>query len=212
MSLICPGSSTSALALQVTAASSGKDKLDPKLAAILNQCNVRAQDMDKLGDGDCLTIGVFARVGLDEKGFMKYMADVLGLNPQVDGTHAIPAAKHIMAWDAAKKRTEVEIETHAQRAAHHLPPQLAVDDYPSARLAFEKAMGREFDDHKLPSRGNKGDRDFATCREVDCGVELRAGGASANAVLGGAGDALRLERTSGDEGAEAIFLCTCARR
>ena len=151
MALVCPGSSTTALALLVPVAATGKNKLDPKLAAILNQCEVRSEDMDKLGDGGCLTVGVYARVGLNEAGFMKYVKDVLGLDPPNDGTAAIPAAKLIMAWDACRKRTEVEIENSAHRAANHLPPQLSVDDFPTARLALEKLLGKEFDDHKLPS-------------------------------------------------------------
>ena len=43
------------------------------------------------------------------------------------------------------------METNAHRAVNHLPPQLAIDDFPSARLAFEKVKGREFEDHALPS-------------------------------------------------------------
>ena len=73
------------------------------------------------------------------------------LDPPNDGRAAIPAAKLTMAWDACRKRTELEIENSAHRAANHLPPQLSVDDFPSARVAFEKLMGKEFDDHKLPS-------------------------------------------------------------
>ena len=107
--------------------------------------------MDKLGDGDCTTVGIFARIGLDDKSFAKYLKDVLNLDPLSDGAAAVPVAKLCMACDICKKRSEVEIEIGAQRAANHLPPQLAIDDFPSLRLAFERAMGHTFDDHRLPS-------------------------------------------------------------
>ena len=124
--------------------------------------------MNLLGDGECYTIGVYAHIGTDEKSFMKYAKDCIGLDPSVNGTHAVPAAKLVMAWEACKKRSEIEVESNAHRAVNHLPPQLAIDDFPSARLAFEKVKGREFEDHKLPSENyleeGGGDGDFPQSR------------------------------------------------
>ena len=71
MELVCPGSTTTALALATPVAASGRGKLDPRFFAILTQAGVRESDMDKLGDGDCTTVGIFARIGLDDKGLAK---------------------------------------------------------------------------------------------------------------------------------------------
>ena len=149
--LVCPSATITALALATPLAATGRAKLDPRFFSILTQAGVREADMDKLGDGDCLTVEMFARIGVDDTGFTKYLKDVLGLDPLIDGVAAVPLAKLRMACDACKKRSEVEIEISAQRAANLLPPQLAIDDFPSLRLAFERSVGRTFDDHRLPS-------------------------------------------------------------
>ena len=57
MAFNAPGSTVSALALSVPAAGTGIDKLDAKLAAILNSCKVPAAAMAALGDADVDGVG-----------------------------------------------------------------------------------------------------------------------------------------------------------
>ena len=98
--------------------------------------------MDKFGDEGCDTIGIFSHIAKKDEDFFRFLKDALALDPSTNGLHAIPVAKLFMAWESCKKRSEVETEANAQRAANHLPPQLAIDDYSSARLASEKKTGR----------------------------------------------------------------------
>ena len=56
-----------------------------------------------------------------------------------------------MAWEVCRNRTEVEKEASAQRAVSRMPVQLAIDDFQSARDAFERKKGRVYVDHKIPS-------------------------------------------------------------
>ena len=68
MALQCPGSSTSALALTAgPTTATGKDKLEPRLLAILSQAGVKDDYLNKLGDADCDTVAVFAHSGFDDK-------------------------------------------------------------------------------------------------------------------------------------------------
>ena len=45
----------------------------------------------------------------------------------------------------------METEATAQRAVNRMPVQLAIDDFQSARDAFERKQGRVNADHKIPS-------------------------------------------------------------
>ena len=41
-------------------------------------------------------------------------------------------------------------EASAQRAVNRMPVQLAIDDFQSAKDAFERKQGRAYVDHKIP--------------------------------------------------------------
>ena len=76
---------------------------------------------------------------------------MLNVDPETRPADFLPAARLTIAWEACKKRAEVETEANAQRAVNRLPVQLAIDDWQSARDAFERAQGKTFPDHKVPS-------------------------------------------------------------
>ena len=148
MPLAVPGTSASALALALPAApAAGAKKLDPQFHAILCQAKVKPEHMAALGDADCDSAGVFGHIAKTEEKFLVFLKRVLNLDPDTRGEDAIPAARLTMAWESCRKRTEVEVEATAQRAVNRIPIQLAIDDFQSARDAFERTQGRLFLDH-----------------------------------------------------------------
>ena len=156
MALICPGSTTTALVTGgAGTAAVGLAALDPRFLAILTQAEVDTAHMKLLGDAGCKSSQIYGYIGKTEEKLLLFLKRVLNLDPEVRGEDSIPAAKLTIAWEACRKRAEVEVEANAQRAVNRLPPQLTIDDHSAARDALEAKMAAEskaaLPDHKVPS-------------------------------------------------------------
>ena len=151
MVLTVPGSSSSALALSVQPTNTGIGKLDSRFAAMLTQNGVGATHMGQLGDADCTTAAIYGHIALTKEKLLLFLKRVLNLDPDTRVQDSIPVAKLVILWTACNKRTEVETESAAHRAVNRLPPQLTVDDYASAREAFERLIQRTKPNWQVPS-------------------------------------------------------------
>ena len=147
MALNLPGSTTSALAI-ATPTPAGAGKLDPRLAAVFNQAKVSLELMVKVGDAGIETTQEFAHIAHTTEKFYLFLKEVLNLDGEARGEDIVPSSRMYTAWDICRKRTDVETETSAQRAALRLPMQLGIEDHQTAREALEKILKRELPDHK----------------------------------------------------------------
>ena len=138
MPLVIPGTTSFILLAQaptVQAGGADKDKLDPHFLAMLTQGKISEELMNKIGKAEVENAAIFGRLAADEKSFVKWCEGNLNLDPVAD---AIKIAKLVLIWEAARKRTDVETDLAAQRAAQRLPPQLRIEDQSDAKDALEK--------------------------------------------------------------------------
>ena len=142
-------------ALAITTAAgpqTGKDKLEPRLFALLQNNGVSDRVMDAFGDNGLVALNVFTHIApTAEK-----LAAVLGKDPfglkGDDLLGILEMAKVTSAWETAKTMREVEVKTDADRVNLALPPELKVGDLETAMKLFEKA---EYELTKVttPSKG-----------------------------------------------------------
>ena len=152
MALAIPGFASPALSLALPqAGQSGEAKLEPRFAAILNQCKVKVEHMKILGDADITTAQEFGHIAKSDDKFAVFLKRIVNLDPDTRGEDALPSARFFMAWENCKKRNDVETEQSAQRAAQNLPVTVSTDDHQSTREAWERVLGRGVPDHKIPS-------------------------------------------------------------
>ena len=69
--------------------------------------------MAALGDSDCDSTAVYGHIAKTEEKFYLYIKRVLNVDPDARGEDAVPAARLFMAWEACRKRAEVETEAMA---------------------------------------------------------------------------------------------------
>ena len=130
-------------ALAITAASAsatGKDKLEPRLFALLQNNDVKDSVMDSFGNAGLVALNVFAHIAPSAE----KLAAVLAREPinlkDDDLAGILEIAKVTSAWETAKTMKEVEIKADADRISLSLPPKLKVGDLESAVKLFEKSV------------------------------------------------------------------------
>ena len=88
------------------------------------------------------------------------MGDLLGLKASDSGVTALEIAKFVATFGSGNIRTEVEIETQAQRMASVQPVRAQMEEVDAAQAEFERcndckapdeiAPGKAYFEHKRP--------------------------------------------------------------
>ena len=117
----------------------GKELIEPRLLAILQNNGVSEKVMDVLGDNGVVALNVFACCGIDKQRFIDFIAKPpIGVSG-TDVPGIIERAKLISAWESANTLKDVEVRNTAERLVQKLPPQLQVGDVETATKVFERA-------------------------------------------------------------------------
>ena len=153
MPLAVPGSSSTALvstAAAATATAAPAAQMEPRLRAIMEGLKVDVATMNTIARAGGETIALYGHLGHDEPAMRTWLSQVLTLDPTARPEDSLKLAKLIIAWEACRKRHDVELEVNAKRAIENLPPQITKEDHKVARISFESKYGKK-PDHQIPS-------------------------------------------------------------
>ena len=103
--------------------------MDPQFHALLCGNKVRTEDIKALETAGVDSAKMFGHIAKTDEKFALFIKRICNVDPEARGEDAVPSARLYMAWEACKKRAEVEFEAEAQRAVNRLPVQLAIDDH-----------------------------------------------------------------------------------
>ena len=130
----------------------GRDKLDPRFAAILAQTGVAETHWDTLGTKKCCSAALFGSLAASEAGIHAVLKRILNLDPDNVDDDLFEQGRLTMVWEACKARTAVESRERIERSVAQLAPQITESDFENARRAREAELGYELPEHLVPSR------------------------------------------------------------
>ena len=121
-------------------APTGKEKLEPRLFAALQNANAKDDTLDKLGDADVVSVILFANLADDRESFRKIME-----KPEIgvkSGTLAgsLEQAKLVAVWNSLRTTVEVEDKANAERMQLALPPTISMKDLQAQKKIFEPSV------------------------------------------------------------------------
>ena len=115
-----------------TAAPRGRDKLDPRFAAILAQTGVAETHWDTLGTKKCCSTALFGSLASSEAGIHAVLKRILNLDPDNVDDDLFEQGRLTMVWEACKARTAVESRERIERSVAQLAPQITESDFENA--------------------------------------------------------------------------------
>jgi hypothetical protein len=130
----------------------GRDRLDPRFVAVLDQAGVEELYWDKLGDRRVTTSALFGSLSSDENVMHNFFKTTLNVDLDTDPLAIIARGTLTMAWEACRMRHQIETRDRIEREVAQLPPQISHGDFDTARRAYETSIGYELQEHLTPSQ------------------------------------------------------------
>ena len=133
-------------------ASVGKQKLEPRLLALIGQHGVSDKISDAMGDNGLTSCGLFKHVCTTADDVTELMK-----NPPFDLTGTdfatkLEIGKVRAVWEASTVNNDVEVKHNAERLRQNLPPEVSIQDLEAVVKLFKAAHG-DLERHKCPSKG-----------------------------------------------------------
>ena len=151
--LIAAPAAPSAGPAAAAAPPAGREKLEPRFAAMLEGADVDVKTMDAFGTVGLRTLAVFTGLGKDDEKLRAFLKKPpIDLDEDKDVMSSLEVAKLVSVWEAAKTTIHVENEAKAQRQNMSLPPRVGDKEVANLRSIFETSFFK-LDDVMIPSDG-----------------------------------------------------------
>ena len=134
-----PAAPTQAAAAAAPPASTGKDKLEARLLALLMNAGVKEATLNTLGEKEVYTVTLYANLASTAE---KFRSILEGAELDIKGDTLagnLEQSRLISVWKSLQTTIEVEDKHAAERLALKLPPQIHQKDIIVMKKLFEKS-------------------------------------------------------------------------
>ena len=141
--MVVVGVLAAALVAAASAGSTGADKLEARLHAMLNNADASSDTLNKLGAAGLTTVALWTSLADSKEKFRELLEtdDVNVKSTNDDGTKSLPKtleqAKVMGVWKACRASDELEVKTDAQRRLDRQPPTISEEDLDNCIKLFE---------------------------------------------------------------------------
>ena len=106
----------------------------------------------KLADLGMNTLTLLRNVAGNRDEFVVFLKDALGFDPSARIADYLEISKLVGVWNRSNISEDVLVKQQADRAASHLPPQLAPHEHLDAKEMWERDVGSELEESLTPGK------------------------------------------------------------
>ena len=133
--------------------STGKDLLEPRLAALCNNAGVPEATMDILGDAGLTTLSLMKNTLVDKDDWRNTLKGEPFNLSGADFKTRLEIGKLVGVYEAACASNDVELKAYADRIRQNLPPEVHLQEIVKSKKIFESSEDTELTDVMVPSKG-----------------------------------------------------------